>query len=223
MSRILLPSPFVHLAPGDEALELRDVGSRDQSPSVNVQAPDAFAPEEPLTDEEVAVMHAKHTQRAIGMVAAAMFAPSLQRAAAAPFCTCPKLEGGWEVDKCCGVHGVPSRIPAGYREGICVACMAALFVPIGKTLPLCPKCEKLGNNLVDDEAPEEESDADFYRRTVKVWTDAMLIDGVALADLGALFDRLETNNLWLDAATGELISRMNPPAPAQQASPRVAA
>ena len=197
--------------PGLEALELRDANARDLTPTV--QDAGAFPPDPELSPEEEAEMEAQYRARLASLP-----------------CTCAKINGQCDTDSMCPRHGrcspqqtVRGSAPAGWREGACVACSAALHVAEETTGDvLCPQCERTGNALADDEDDDPDPtrpgaaalhpDYPLFAASVKRWPDDVLVTGIDMADRDRLcgFGNDDPARLaWIHAATNELLRRVD--------------
>jgi hypothetical protein len=206
MSKIHFPPfPFTPLSPGHEALELRDVNAADCTVA------DAAALEADCArlDREIA-SYRDETARvnaqadALRELTAELNALGPIGAEPAPGPAAPDVE----VDDPRALHA-------------------------GRVRPCT--CAVLGGRCVVDDCcprhgvPSRPADPDpdpygYFRGQVRSWPDALLISGVALADEGKFLftgsaeEVAAKNDAFLDAASAELVARMEKPSPAQQAS-----
>jgi hypothetical protein len=107
--------------------------------------------------------------------------------------------------------------PAGYREAVCEACSAALYVSDSHAGDLlCNGCRRLGEALADDgdDHPKPPTTGALhpeyatYVDIVKRWPDAILIAGIRLAYRGDPWGRPDQRHAWILAASRELLRRL---------------
>jgi len=113
--------------------------------------------------------------------------------------------------------------PAGWRDAVCVACTCALYVPVGQAGDvLCPACKRDGEALAAAEDSGSDDDPDRpggaamhaeYAAELAAWSDPDLLTAIGIVSDGRdrhWFTNDAERHAWLDAATAEILRRLEP-------------